>query len=152
MARRGKRDEAYPRDWDDEAADDFTSSDLMVLSEDGATAHFIPLTPPKLTEEEAFGKKRERMHIGVARIGDGEIGTPDTWFVQDWPVSVRIFRGYRALREKYPEGFEGKQILTIVRDGVKNDQATVYHLSVVQPVTADVEDVVTELTAVAFAG
>lgn len=149
---RRKREEAYPRKWDNEAADDFTASDLLVLGEDGETAHFVPLTPPAKVSEQAFNKTRERMHVGVARVGDGEIGTPDTWYVQDWPMGVRLFRRYRSIRSKYPEGLEGQMVLKLVRDGAKDSLRTVYHLDVVQPVTDDASDVVKALTDEAFAG
>lgn len=152
MARRKPREETYPREWDDEAADDFTASDMLILGEDGETAVFVPLTPPKLTEEEAFGKTRERMHIGVARLGDDGIEPPDKWFVQDWPVSVRVFRQYRELRSKRPGGFEGKVILKMTRDGKKGDTKTVYHLEEVQEVTAESVKIIDELREEAFAG
>lgn len=152
MERARKRDEAYPREWNEQAADEFTSSDLLVLGDDGEQALFIPLTPAVRMSEQAFGGTRERMHVGVARVGDGELWTPDTWHVQDWPSGKRLFRRYKAIRSRHPEGFEGKVILRLVRDGVKNSQATVYHLEEVQAVTPDVADVVKVLTNEAFAG
>jgi hypothetical protein len=152
VGRKGKRDEAYPREWDAEQADEFTSGDLLILGDDGEQALFIPLTPPRLVEEKAFGTLRERMHIGVARVGSASVAPPDTWGVQDWPVAVRVFRRYRSIRSKYPEGFEGAVILRLVRDGASGSQETVYHLDVEQPVTPDVAGRVKELTAEAYAG
>lgn len=153
MVRTRKRDESYPREWDDEAADAFTASDLLVLSDDGEQALFVPLTSPKPVTEQAFGATRERMHIGVARVGDTEIGTPDTWHVQDWPVGVRLFRRYRMLRSRTvgADAFEGAKILRLVREGEAGNQKTAYHLDVVQDVTPDAADVVKALTEEAFA-
>jgi hypothetical protein len=146
--------EAYPREWDEEAADDFTASDMLILGEDGESALFVPLTPWKKEAEKFQGQTRERMHIGVARVGDEDVGPESTWYVQDWPVGKRLFRQYRALRKQHGDGFEGGVILHMKRCGERGSQATIYTLTVMEKIgpKASSRAVLKTLTQQAFDG
>lgn len=145
-----RKKEAYPREWDDDAAVEFTASDMLVLGDDGETVLFVPLTPAR----EEKGKYGPQMQIGVARVGDAEVAPIETWAVVPWPVGVRVFRRYCALRKEHGKGFEGSVILKLVRHGASGDQDTTYSLSVfLGKITGDAElAIIRKLTEEAFAG
>lgn len=154
VARMVRSKEAYPREWDEEGADEFTASDMLILGEDGEQALFVPLTPWRQETEKFQGQARERMHIGVARVGDEMVGPMSSWYVQDWPVGKRVFRQYRALKKQHGEGFEGGAILHIKRVGERGSQATIYMLTVLEKIgdKSEYRDVIKRLTEQAYAG
>jgi hypothetical protein len=110
--------------WDSDAVEDFGRGEMLILSEDGEQAHFVPLTPPEIQEEDAFGGKRYRAVVMVARCGDDEIVPPADWYLQEYRLASRVFRQYKALAARC----EGEVMLHLVRVGARNDTNTKYKM------------------------
>lgn len=113
--------------WESEAVADFERGDMLILGDDGEQAHFVPLLPPDIRTEEAFGSRRQRAHVMVARCGDGEVEAPALWYVQLFPIGKRLFRSYRRAAAM----MEGKVLLRLTRCGASGDTGTRYTLDVV---------------------
>jgi hypothetical protein len=138
----------YPTTWNDDDVGEHLSSDMMIFSDDGDTAFFVPVTGADLRKEKYRGEERTRAHVGVVCCGETGVGEPETWVFQDWPVPKRALRRFRALLRKSGKGeFLRRVILKIVRVGKSGDQKTRYDITRFSEVPDEARAVVDALTA-----
>jgi len=107
----------------------FLDSEMLILSDDGDMACFVPMTEPVMVTEKTDWGPKEKAVVQVVRCGDAEISNPDAWTVQSLGLGKRQTRAYR----RHAEGNEGKIILRMIRHGAAGDQGTRYEFQVADP-------------------
>lgn len=112
--------------WDHLDDEDFFKSELLILTEDGDAACFIPMEEPWLETEKVFGNLKTSAVVPVVRCGDAEPLPSEQWFMQAVTFGKRQARAYRAL----VQGEEGKVIVKMTRHGKPNDTNTTYEFMV----------------------
>lgn len=129
--------------WDELDGEGFFDSELLILSDDGEAACFVPMGEPTLESEKAFGKTIVKAVVPVIRCGDAEPEEPGAWYAQEARFGKRQARAYRTLAE----GQEGKVMLRITRHGEPNSQDTKYTFELVDKLPDDLQKKVAEIDA-----
>ncbi len=127
----GKKKAEKGTGWASDDVMEFTKGEMVILSEDGETAHFLPLTEPEIQEEDTQWGKRRRAVVQTVRMGDGGMDGREDWIGQELRLSKRAFGKY----QQEAAGEEGKTVFKMVRDGGPNNTKTKYHFSAVGTLT-----------------
>ncbi len=115
----------------------FFRTEELILGDDGETALFVPMGEPRMEIDRKFSKEGRRLAIiPVVRCGDEGLDSSVCWYCQEYRMSARAARRYRAVAG----GREGRVMVRVTRHGQHGDVKTTYLFTVEQSLSdADAE-------------